>query len=90
MTLNSRQQADYLVRALFRERHGIEAPYEPHRELTGHRMSTAIKALAQFDFTSEEQDRLLRQYMNFWDDASYGGLVRYLATVLAKRPGPSS
>ena len=88
MTLNSRQQADYLVRDLFRERHGIEVAYEPHRELTGHRMSTAMKALAQFDFTPEEQDRFLKQYMNFWDDATYAGLVRYLTTVLAKRPNP--
>lgn len=87
MTQPSRQQADYLVRDLFRERHGIDVPYEPHRELTGHRMATAMKALSQLDFSPEEQDRLLKQYMNFWDDATYAGLVRYLANVLARRPG---
>ena len=85
MTLNSRQQADYYIRDLFRERHGIDVPYEPHRELTGHRMATAMKALAHFGFSPEEQDRYLKQYMNFWDDATYGGLVRYLATILAKQ-----
>jgi hypothetical protein len=87
MTLNSRQQADYLVRDLFRERHGIDVPYEPHQELKGHRISTTMKALAQLDFTPEEQDRYLKQYMNFWDDATYAGLVRFLANVLARRPG---
>lgn len=87
MTLNSRQQADYLVRDLFRERHGIDVPYEPHRELTGHRISTAMKALSLLDFSREDQDRFLKQYMNFWDDATYAGLARYLATVLARRPG---
>lgn len=87
MTLNSRQQADYLVRDLFRERHGIDVPYEPHQELKGHRIATTMKALAQLGFTPEEQDRYLKQYMNFWDDATYAGLVRYLANVLARRPG---
>jgi hypothetical protein len=86
MTLSSRQQADYLVRDLFRERHGIDVPYEPHQELKGHRISTTMKALAQLGFTPEEQDRHLKQYMNFWDDATYAGLARYLASVLARRP----
>lgn len=86
MTPNSRQQADYLVRDLYRERHGIEVPYEPHLELKGHRISTALKALSRLEFTPEEQDRYLKQYMNFWDDATYAGLARYLTTVLARRP----
>jgi hypothetical protein len=87
MTLTSRQQADYLVRDLFRERHGIDVPYEPHRELKGHRISTTMKALSLLGFEAADQDRHLKQYMNFWDDATYAGLARYLATVLARRPG---
>lgn len=86
MSLTSRQKAEYLVRDLFRERHGIDVPYEPHQELKGHRISTAMKALAQLDFSPEDQDRYLKQYMNFWDDPTYAGLARYLATVLARHP----
>ncbi|GEM_PF-2401202 len=87
MTLTSRQRADYLVRDLFRERHGIEVPYEPHLELKGHRISTTMKALSQLGFGSEDQDRFLKQYMNFWDDATYAGLARYLANLLSRHPG---
>ena len=86
MTLTARQKADYLVRDLFRERHGIDVPYEPHRELKGHRIATAMKALARLGFPAEDQDRFLKQYMNFWDDATYAGLARYLANLLARHP----
>lgn len=87
MSRNSRQKADYLVRDLFRERHGIDIPYEPHRELVGHRMATAMKALSRLEFSPADQDRYLKQYMTFWDDATYAGLARYLANVLARHAG---
>lgn len=90
MTLTSRQKADYLVRDLFRERHGIDVPYAPHQELKGHRVSTTMKALARLGYSAEDQDRYLKSYMTFWDDATYAGLARYLATVLARHPGTES
>lgn len=87
MTLKARQQADYLVRDLYRERHGLEVPYDPHAEMKGHRFATTMQALKHLDFTPEEQDRHLKQYMTYWDDPTYGGLTRYLTTLLARRSG---
>lgn len=86
MTPTTRQQADYLVRDLFRARHGIDVPYAPHQELKGHRVSTTMKALARLGYSAADQDRYLKQYMSFWDDATYAGLARYLANVLARHP----
>lgn len=80
----SRHQAEYLVRELYRARHG-DVPYEPHREMKGHRLHTAMKAFAELPFEDAERDRHLKLYMNDWDDPTYGGLVRYLAVLLARR-----
>jgi len=80
---HSREQAEYLVRELYRARHG-DVPYEPHRQMVGYRMATAMKAFAELPFSDDERDRYLKQYMNDWDDPTYGGLVRYLAVILAR------
>lgn len=80
---NSRRQAEFVVRELYRARFG-DVPYESHRAMTGHRMHTAMKAFAEFPFEPAERDRHLKQYMNDWDDPTYGGLVRYLAVILAR------
>lgn len=85
---DSRRQADFVVRELFRARFG-DTPYEPHRVMTGHRLHTAMKAFAELPCSDAERDRHLKLYMNDWDDPSFGGLARYLAVVLARLRVPS-
>jgi hypothetical protein len=81
--MNSRQQADHMMRSLFVRRFG-DVPYDPSRLMEGHRMATAMQALAELGFEEPERTRILREYMTYWDDATYAGLARYLTAKLAK------
>ncbi|HEY9900543.1 MAG TPA: hypothetical protein V6D00_15305 [Pantanalinema sp.] len=82
--MTSRQQADHLVRALYLRRFG-DVPYDPTRVLEGHRMATAIQALTELGFAEPDLTQALREYMTYWDDATYAGLARYMTAKLAKQ-----
>lgn len=81
--MNSRQQADHLMRALFLRRFG-DLPYDPSLVMEGHRMATAMQALKELGFEEPGLTQALREYMSYWDDATYAGLARYLTAKLAK------
>lgn len=80
--MTARKQADFLVRELFVERFG-DVPFDPGRPVD-QRMSVVLKALQRLELSDPEQTRLMRDYMNLWDDPTYGGLARYLTHVIVK------
>ncbi|MBO9539778.1 hypothetical protein J7643_04200 [bacterium] len=82
--MNSRQQADHLMRDLYLRRFG-DVPYDPALVMEGHRLATAMQALQALGFEEPDLTQALREYMTYWDDATYGGLARYLTAKLAKR-----
>lgn len=81
--MNARQQADHVVRSLYLRRYG-DVPYDPTLAMDGHRMATILQALKELGFEEPGLTQAMREYMTYWDDATYAGLVRYLTTKLAK------